>query len=77
MGLPAAWTLLQKLVPGETLSMAGGVMVGLSTGISSLSPVFIGLLIDLTGSYIGGLGMLIAVALTAGFATVALVVKKY
>ncbi|MDR2825407.1 MAG: MFS transporter, partial [Deltaproteobacteria bacterium] len=77
MGLPAAWTLLQKLVPSETVSAAGGVMVGLSTGISSLSPVFIGLFINLTGSYVGGLGMLIGVALMAGFATAVLVAKKY
>jgi MFS family permease len=77
MGLPAAWTLLQKVTPSESISTAGGVMVGLSTGISSLSPVLIGFFLTLTGGYGGGLGMLICTALIAGFATSVLVIRKY
>lgn len=77
MGLPAAWTLLQKVTPSENIGTAGGVMVGLSTGISSLSPVLIGFFITLTGGFAGGLGMLIGTALVAGCATAVLVFRKY
>jgi sugar phosphate permease len=77
MGLPAAWTLLQKVTPNRSIGTAGGVMVGLSTGISSLSPVLIGFFITLTGGYAGGLGMLIGAALTAGCASAVLVLRKY
>jgi MFS family permease len=77
MGLPAAWTLLQKVTPNRSISIAGGVMVGLSTSISSLSPVLIGFFIFLSGGYTGGLGMLIGMALTAGCASAILVIRKY
>jgi sugar phosphate permease len=77
MGLPAAWTLLQKVTPSQSIGTAGGVMVGLSTGISALSPVLIGFFITLTGGYAGGLGMLIGTALIAGCASIILVLRKY
>jgi MFS family permease len=77
MGLPAAWTLLQKVTPSESIGTAGGVMVGLSTGISSMSPMLIGFFITLTGSYTGGLGMLIGTALTAGCTSTILVFRKF
>ncbi len=77
MGLPPAWTLLQKLAPVESVGTAGGVMVGLSTGLSAFSPMLIGLFITISGSYSGGLYMLIGTALAAGAASSLLVAAKY
>ncbi|MDC7786891.1 MFS transporter [Rhodoplanes sp. TEM] len=67
MGTPAAWTLLQSLVPGKSMSTAGGTMNGIANGLSALSPALIGLFVAMTGGYTGGL---ICLAVVAGVATV-------
>lgn len=77
MATSAAWTLLQGLVPTKVLSTAGGTMNGLSTGLSSLSPVIIGLFISLAGSYNSGLSCLVLVGCIGALMALILTIKKY
>jgi sugar phosphate permease len=77
MGTPVAWTLLQGLIDGKSISTASGVMNGLSNGLSSLAPAMIGIFITITGEYSGGL---LCLVFTSGLATIAagiLTLKKY
>ncbi len=76
MATSAAWTLLQGLVPANSLSTAGGTMNGISTGLSALSPVIIGSVIALTGSYDSGIISLVIVGLFAATAAGILTAKK-
>lgn len=76
MAAPAAWTLLQGLVNGKSLSTAGGTMNAIAAFCSSTSPVLIGLVISMTGSYDGGLFMLVGAALLAAGAAAVLALKK-
>ncbi|EJW10020.1 Putative permease [Rhodovulum sp. PH10] len=77
MGTPAAWTLLQGLVPGQSISTASGAMNGIANGLSALSPALIGLFISLTGSYDGGLLCLVFTGAVASVVAGVLVVQKY
>lgn len=77
MGTAPAWTLLQKIVPGKSLTIASGTMNGISNGVSSLSPLLIGLSISLTGRYEGGLYMLVGAGMIASVAALILAMKKY
>jgi sugar phosphate permease len=77
LGTPAAWTLLQGLVPNKAVSLSAGGMNGIANAFSSSSPVVIGFFISLTGSYAGGLFYLVALALLAAAATSVLAIQKY
>ena len=77
MATSSAWTLLQGLVPSSVLSTAGGTMNGLSTGLSALSPVIIGLFISLAGSYNSGLFCLVLVGCIGALMGLILTIKKY
>ncbi|RAI37719.1 MFS transporter [Rhodoplanes roseus] len=75
LGGPAAWTLMQDIVPSRGISTAAGIMNGLGNGFSSLAPVAIGFLISVTGSYAGGLYYLVGCAFVGGVATLILTLK--
>lgn len=77
MGTPVAWTLLQGMIPGKSISAASGVMNGVANGLSSLSPVFIGLFISITGTYTGGLLCLVFISAIAVVSALILTIKKY
>lgn len=77
MGTPVAWTLLQGMVSGKSISAASGVMNGVANGLSSLSPVFIGLFISITGTYTGGLLCLVFISAIAVVSAFVLTIKKY
>lgn len=77
MGTPAAWTLLQGLVPGKSMSTAAGAMNGIANGLSALSPALIGLFISITGGYDGGLLCLVVTGLVATVAAAVLVYRKF
>lgn len=77
LGGPAAWTLLQDVVPSQGISTASGVMNGLGNGVSSLAPVAIGFLISMTGSYTSGLLYLVGCCIVGGIATLILTLQKY
>lgn len=76
-GLPAAWSLLQKIVPANTVGAGAGVMNGVSNGCSAFSPVLIGFFISVTGSYFGGLMFLVGIGVVGGLSMLALTLKKY
>ena len=76
MSTSSAWTLLQGLVPSGSLSTAAGTMNGISTGLSSLSPVIIGSVIGLTGSYGSGLICLVSVGFFAAIVAGVLTARK-
>ena len=77
LGGPAAWTLLQNLVPSKGVSTGAGVMNGMGNGLSSLAPLAIGLFISITGSYVGGLLYLVGCCVVGGVATLILTLQKY
>lgn len=76
-GTPAAWSLLQDLVPSKAVSAGAGVMNGVGNGLSSLSPLIIGSLIDSTGQYGSGLLFLVAIALVGALSCLILMLQKY
>ena len=76
MATSSAWTLLQGLVPSSALATASGVMNGVSLGISSLSPVFLGWVIHTTGSYDSGLIALVGVCAMGALVSGILTAKK-
>lgn len=55
MGTPCAWSLLQQIVPGKAIGTGAGVMNGVASVISAVSPMMVGFLIALTGTYVAGL----------------------
>jgi sugar phosphate permease len=75
LGGPAAWTLMQDIVPSRGISTAAGIMNGVGNGFSSLAPVAIGFLISVTGSYVGGLYYLVGCSMVGGVATLILTLK--
>lgn len=75
LGGPAAWTLLQDIVPGKGVSTGAGLMNGLGNGFSALAPVAIGFLITVTGSYAGGLFYLVGCAMLGGICAGILTIK--
>jgi sugar phosphate permease len=77
IGLPAAWTILQRIVPSRAVGAGAGMMNGVANGASALAPVLIGWFISVTGGYQGGLMFLVGLSLV-GFACMAvLVVQRY
>ena len=77
MGTPVAWTLLQSLVPGSSMSTASGIMNGFANGLAALAPALIGLFITLTGQFSGGLLCLVFTGAAATLAAAILIIQKY
>ncbi|WP_291446097.1 MFS transporter [Desulfovibrio sp.] len=77
MGTPVAWTLLQGLIPGSSMSTASGIMNGLANGLASLAPAMIGFFISTTGQYSSGLLCLVFTGAAATIAAGILAVKRY
>lgn len=76
-GTPPAFTLLQGLVPVRTVSVAAGSMNGIASAVSAASPLLIGFLISVTGSYAGGLFFMVGSSLLAAAVISVLVIQKY
>ncbi len=76
MGTPVVWTMLQGIVPGKSISTAGGILNGIASGLSSLSPAVIGLVISLAGDFNGGILCLSSTAVVAAMASVALCLRR-
>jgi len=75
--LPTAWSILQSIVPSNLTGTAAGLMNGISNLLSAVAPLFMGYLINTTGSYVGGLMYLIVWGLIGGICTSILAVQKY
>ncbi|MFL9926218.1 MFS transporter [Herbaspirillum lusitanum] len=76
LGGPAAWTLLQDIVPSKGISSAAGLMNGMGNVFSSIAPLAIGYIISQTGSYSNGLYYIIGCCVMGGIATLILTIKK-
>lgn len=77
MATPCSWSLLQQLVPGKATGTGSGIMSGVSSGISAASPMMVGFIIDLTGSYIGGLLYMVGWGVFGAAMSSVLVIKRY
>ena len=77
MATSVAWTLLQGLVPSNTVGTAAGMMNGISNFMSAAMPMLIGFIIGLTGSYASGLFVLVGAGIIASGAVAILVYQKY
>jgi len=76
LGGPASWTVLQSIVPSKGIGSAGGLMNGLSNGVSALAPIGIGFLISVTGTYAGGLAYIIGCSVVGCIMATILYIKK-
>jgi sugar phosphate permease len=73
-GTPASYTLLQDVVPRRAISTGAGLMNGLANVIAGLSPVTVGYVIRVTGSYHSGLMYLGSITIIGG--VIALILIK-
>lgn len=76
-GAPLSLTILQELLPKNTISVGTGVMNGLSMLCAAASPVILGYLIGSLGSFTAALGFLIVVALIGFVSAVVLTYNKF
>lgn len=76
VGLPAAWTMLQAIVPGRSVGAGAGLMNGVANGVSAFAPLAIGYFIKLTGSYWGGLTFLVGLAIVGCACMLVLAVRR-
>lgn len=78
-GGPACFTLLQDLVPSNTISTSAGILTGIGKGISGLVPVAVGVVITLSGHTESGILFLSCIAAVGALALAGfiLTVKKY
>lgn len=77
IGHPSVWSLLQQVVPGKAVATGAGMMNGVSNAICALIPVIIGYFIGITGSYIGGLMVLVGLGIAASLFMLVLTIQKY
>lgn len=77
LGIAPAWALVQQIVPGKAIGAGAGMMNGVSNGGSAFAPVMIGIFINATGSYVGGLMFLVVAGLLAACCTAVLAYQKY
>jgi len=59
---PCVWSLLQSLLPDRMIAAGSGTMSGVSNLLSALSPLAIGWLIQISGSYVLGLMFLVSMS---------------
>jgi cyanate permease len=59
---PCVWSMLQSLMPDQMMAAGSGTMSGVSNLLSALSPLAIGWLIQISGSYVLGLMFLVSMS---------------
>jgi sugar phosphate permease len=77
VGTPLNLTMLQGFVPTRVVSLAAGIMGGISFGFASFVPALIGYTIGLTGSFNGGFYILVGMSLAGMIASLVLSIQKY
>lgn len=77
IGTPCGWSLLQQLVPGRAVGAGAGVMNGVGSILSAFAPVLIGVCINISGSYVGGLMFLVGIGVVGAIASIILTIQKY
>lgn len=76
MQIPAIFTLLQTLVPRNSISIATGTLNGIAVGFGALAPILIGFSISLTGNFTSALYFLIGIVLFGAVLAGILVAQK-
>lgn len=76
LGTPPFWALVQRMLPANTIGAGVGMANGISLAVAAASPIVIGALIGLTGSYVGGLMYLVGFAAVSGAMGLLLCRKK-
>jgi sugar phosphate permease len=76
-GTPMVHTLLQRIVPPETIATATGIENGIANLGASSSPALIGFFVASTGSYFAGLMVLVAFAGLGAIMMLVLALQKY
>lgn len=76
-GTPAAYTLLQDLVPGKIISTASGIFIGLANALSGFAPLAVGFVIGATGHAESGIAFLSGVAALGAASAFILLLRKY
>ena len=77
ISLSGAHSILQSIVPRDSVGTATGVMNGIANGVSALSPLLMGYLISVTGSYNGGLMFLVGAAVVGCISMLGLSIQKF
>lgn len=77
IGMPANHSILQQLVPANAIGAGAGLMNGISSMVSALSPMIIGILIAATGNYVAGLLFLVGVGIVGAICAALLSLQKY
>ncbi|NLV21752.1 MAG: MFS transporter [Syntrophomonadaceae bacterium] len=74
---PAVWSLLQSLLTDRMMAAGSGTMSGVSNLLSALSPLAIGWLIQISGSYVLGLLFLVSMSALGAVSCMLLYRKGY
>jgi len=74
---PAVWSILQILLPDRMIAAGSGILSGVSNLLSALSPVIIGWLIQISGSYVLGLLFLVTMSMLGAISCMLLYRKGY
>jgi sugar phosphate permease len=74
---PTIWSILQLLIPDRMMAAGSGTMSGVSNLLSALSPVIIGWLIQISGSYVLGLLFLVTMSTLGAISCMLLYRKGY
>ena len=77
ISVPMAWTLLQTFVPSKMIGQAAGLQNGSANVVGALSPLAVGILIGVTGTYTAGLFYMVGFGLCGAIVGLYLVHKKY
>jgi ACS family D-galactonate transporter-like MFS transporter len=63
VGIASYWTVMQGLVPTQSVGAAAGVMNGAASLGSAMMPLIVGHLIGSSGDYVSGLMFLVVMGL--------------
>ena len=74
---PLNLTMLQGFVPTRVISLAAGLMGGISFSVASFVPAAIGYAISVTGGFHGGFYILVGLSLAGALSALVLTFQKY
>ena len=77
LGGPACFTLLQDLVPANTISTSAGILTGIGKMVSGFVPVAVGIVIAFTDHTENGIVFLSSITLVGAVAAMVLTWQKH
>ncbi|MDD4562116.1 MAG: MFS transporter [Syntrophomonadaceae bacterium] len=69
---PTVWSIMQSLLPAHLIATGSGMISGVGNLLSAISPFIMGWLIQVSGSYVGGLLFLVGIAVLGAVSCVLL-----